>query len=105
MYRGFKVYEETFYVILKRYDQLETGPTTENERLNLLNKIRSLAGCLQDEFIKYDFTSKLINERSNKIIQVLDDIKINYSKNMYIYMYNIVMKIISKRIQEWLLIY
>jgi hypothetical protein len=79
MYRGFKVYEESFYVILKRYDLLDVNPNTENERMNLLNKIRSLAECLQDELIQFDFTSKLIKDKSEKIVQKLDDVKLNHS--------------------------
>jgi hypothetical protein len=89
MWRGFKVYEETFYLILKRYDQLEITSSTENEKLNLLNKIRSLAECMQDESIKYDFTSKLIRDRREAILTKFTDLKIiskntnedNYEKN------------------------
>lgn len=79
MWRGFKVYEETFYLILKRYDQLQVDssiPSTENEKLNLLNKIRSLAECMQDESIKYDFTSKLIRDRRENILTKFTDLKI-----------------------------
>jgi hypothetical protein len=81
MFKGFKVYEETYYVILKRFDQLEALTSTENERLNLLNKLRSLAECMQDDFIDYDFTGRLIKERSEKIVHKFDDIKINNYKN------------------------
>jgi hypothetical protein len=81
MFKGFKVYEESFYVILKRYEQLDNSTGMENEKMNLLNKIRSLAECLQDELFKYDFTSRLIRERSDKICSKLDDIKINANKN------------------------
>lgn len=82
MRRGFKVYEETFYIILKRFDQLETRTTVnENERLNLLSKIRSLAECLQNETFCYNFTAKLIQERSDKIKLRFDTIKINVSKS------------------------
>ena len=83
MKRGFKVYEETFYIILKRFDQLETKIViNENERLNLLSKIRSLAECLQNETFQYEFTSKLIQERSDKIRIKFDHIKINISKSI-----------------------
>ena len=82
MFRGFKVYEESFYVILKRYDQLESTRSNENEKLNLLNKVRLLAECLQDELFSFDFTTKLITERSDKICEHLDSIKINLSKNL-----------------------
>jgi hypothetical protein len=81
MYKGFKVYEETYYVILKRFDQLELTTSTENERLNLLNKLRSLAECMQDDYIGYDFTGRLIRERSEKIVHKFDDIKINSYKH------------------------
>jgi len=82
MKKGFKVYEETFYIILKRYDQLD-GRTTinENERLNLLSKIRSLAECLQNETFGYNFTWRLVQERSDKIKLRFDTIKINFSKS------------------------
>jgi hypothetical protein len=82
MYRGFKVYEESFYTILKRYDQLESSSNVENERLNLLNKIKNLARCLQDDEIKFDFTKTLIIDRSEKICLKFDDILINSHKNM-----------------------
>ena len=82
MKRGFKVYEETFYIILKRFDQLVTKTSTnENERLNLLSKIRSLAECLQNETFEYNFTARLIQERSDKIKLKFETIKINVSKS------------------------
>lgn len=57
--------------------------------MNLLNKIRSLADCLQDDSIKYDFTSKLIREKRDAILGRFDEIKIitkyinedNYERN------------------------
>lgn len=49
--------------------------------MNLLNKIRSLAECLQDPTINYDFTQRLIREHSEKIGQKIDDIRIDFSKN------------------------
>lgn len=82
MWRGFKAYEETFYVILKRYDMLESNQNTENERLNLLNKINSLAECLQDDLIKFDFTTKLIKDRRDKILLKFDDLKLVVPKNL-----------------------
>lgn len=48
--------------------------------MNLLNKIRSLAECLQDPTINYDFTQRLIKEHSEKIVQKIDDIRIDFSK-------------------------
>jgi hypothetical protein len=82
MYSGFKVYEESFYAILKRYESLENNQKTEMERMNLLNKIELLAECLQDAEINYDFTQKLIDNRKENIIQKLDDARINVSKNL-----------------------
>ncbi len=104
MYRGFRVYEETYYVLLKRYDSLEHNNINENERLNLLNKLKSLSECMQDEFIRYNFTKRLIQERSDKIILKFDDIKINYSKSMYI-LIKLELMIIMKRILVLLLYY
>jgi len=46
-----------------------------------LNKIRSLAECLQDPTINYDFTQRIIKEHSEKINQKIDDIRIDFSKN------------------------
>lgn len=80
IYKGFKVYEESFYVILKRYEQIDSTKA-ENEKLNMLNKIRSLAQCLQDEDIGYDFTKTLISERSEKILQQMEKIKLDCPKN------------------------
>jgi glutathione peroxidase-family protein len=99
MFRGFRVYEETYYVLLKRYDSLEANKNNENERMNLLSKLKSLAECMQDEFIKYNFTKRLIQERSDRIVNKFDDIKINTSKSMYKRI-NIAMKIITKRTPE-----
>jgi len=82
MYTGFKVYEESFYAILKRFESLENNQKTEMERLNLLNKIELLAECLQDGEINYDFTQKLIDDRKENIIQKLDDVRLNVSKNL-----------------------
>lgn len=83
MYKGFKVYQDAFYVILKRYDQLSSSNSTEeNEKLNLLNKIKNLSQCLQDEEINFDFTSNLIKEHSQKICIKIDDIKTNNAKNI-----------------------
>ena len=82
MYKGFKVYQDAFYVILKRYDQLSSANSSEeNEKLNLLNKIKNLSQCLQDEEINFDFTSNLIKEHSMKICIKIDDIKTNSAKN------------------------
>lgn len=83
MYKGFKVYQDAFYVILKRYDQLSSANSSEeNEKLNLLNKIKNLSQCLQDEEINFDFTSNLIKEHSMKICIKIDDIKTNNAKNI-----------------------
>lgn len=82
MYKGFKVYQDAFYVIVKRYDQLyQGGASDENEKFNLLNKIKNLSTCLQDEDINFDFTSNLIKERSMKIEIKIDDIKRNLNKH------------------------
>lgn len=83
MYKGFKVYQDAFYVILKRYDQLNSNSTAEeNEKLNLLNKIKNLSQCLQDEEINFDFTSNLIKEHSLKICIKIDDIKSSNIQNV-----------------------
>jgi len=79
MITGFKVYEETFYTILRRYDQLDEQ-SSENEKLNLLNKIKSLSECLNNELFSYQFTSKLIHDRSEKILQKFENIKVKLSK-------------------------
>lgn len=41
-----------------------------------------MAECLQDPSINYDFTQRLIKERSEKINQKIDDIRIDFSKNI-----------------------
>jgi hypothetical protein len=75
MRRGFKVYEETFYLLVKRLDNLEFNNSTENEKSNLLNKIRSLAECLEDQQIEYNFSEKLIADRSEKILSKFENFK------------------------------
>lgn len=83
MRKGFMVYEESFYMLLKRYDQLESNSTgVDNEKLNLLNKIRLLAECLENDLFHYNFTKKLIKDRSENIIQMFEDIKINCPREM-----------------------
>ena len=69
-------------MIIRRYDSIEINSNTENERMNLLNKIRSLAECLQDQDLQYNFTEKIIKEYSNRICIQIEDIKINYPKSI-----------------------
>jgi len=82
MITGFKVYEDTFYTILRRFDQLDEK-TPENEKLNLLNKIKSLSECLNNPIFDYNFTKKLVNDRSDKILQKFENIKVKLSKTKF----------------------
>ena len=84
MGRGFKEFEDLFYVLLKRYEQMKSQQNNEkknNEKLNLLNKIRKLSVCLQDEKIGFNFTSKFITERKQKIKDKLDEMVV-FSKTL-----------------------
>jgi len=80
MLRGFRVFEDSFYNILNRYNKLEDG----NEKQNSLSKIRSLAECLSDERFDYHFTSRLVNERIEYIIGRFNHKKISLSKTLSI---------------------
>ena len=81
MYNAFKVYHDAFYVILKRFEQLNNKDlknlNDENEKLNCLNKIRKLSNVLQDSEINFDFTKNLIKDHSNKICNKIEEIKLN----------------------------
>ncbi len=91
MYKGFKIYQDAFYILLKRYDQiiLNTNVNQSNiisekekkERETLLNKIKKLSQCLQDPDINFDFTENLIKEHSNKICMKINEIKVTSVKN------------------------
>ena len=84
MGRGFKEFEDLFYVLLKRYEQMKSQQNNEknnNEKLNLLNKIRKLSVCLQDEKIGFNFTSKFVTERKQKIKDKLDEMVV-FSKTL-----------------------
>ena len=84
MGRGFKEFEDLFYVLLKRYEQMKSQQNNEknnNEKLNLLNKIRKLSICLQDEKIGFNFTSKFVTERKQKIKDKLDEMLV-FSKTL-----------------------
>ena len=89
MSKGFKVFQDLFYVILKRYEQLKNQPSSEktnNEKLNLLNKIKKLSNCLQDEKVGFDFTVQLIQDRSQKLKDKIDEIKMlnkRYNRQKY----------------------
>ena len=76
MSKGFKEFEELFYVLLKRYEQMKSAQNTEKnniEKNNLLDNIRKLSVCLQDEKIGFNFTSKFVAERRQKIKDKLDE--------------------------------
>ena len=84
MGRGFKEFEDLFYVLLKRYEQMKSGQNNEknnNEKINLLNKIRKLSLCLQDEKIGFNFTSKFVTERRQKIKDNIDQMTV-FSKTL-----------------------
>ena len=77
MNKGFKVYQDAFYVLLKRYDQLKslsnTNSNNNNEMKELLTKIQNISQCLQDEEINFDFSNNLIKERINKLLTIIED--------------------------------
>ena len=76
MSKGFKEFEELFYVLLKRYEQMKSAQNTDKnniEKINLLDNIRKLSVCLQDEKIGFNFTSKFVAERRQKIKDKLDE--------------------------------
>ena len=76
MYKGFKVYQDAFYVLLKRYDQLKSlsnNNNNHNEMKELLTKIQNISQCLQDEEINFDFSNNLIKERINKLLTIIKD--------------------------------
>lgn len=84
MGRGFKEFEDLFYVLLKRYEQMKPQPNNDmnnNEKLNLLNKIRKISVCLQDEKIGFNFTTKLVSERKQKIKDQFDEM-VMFSKTL-----------------------
>ena len=76
MSKGFKEFEELFYVLLKKYEQMKSLQNTEknnNEKAQLLDKIRKLSVCLQDEKIGFNFTSKFVMARRQKIKDKIDE--------------------------------
>ena len=76
MSKGFKEFEELFYVLLKKYEQMKSLPNTEKnnlEKSNVLDKIKKLSVCLQDEKIGFNFTSKFVVERRQKIKDKIDE--------------------------------
>ena len=84
MSKGFKEFEELFYVLLKKYEQMKFAQNTEknnNEKSKLLDKIRKLSVCLQDEKIGFNFTSKFVVERKQKIKDKLDEVTL-FSKTL-----------------------
>ena len=84
MSKGFKEFEELFYVLLKKYEQMKLGKNTEknnNEKSKLLEKIRKLSVCLQDEKIGFNFTSKFVVERRQKIKDKLEEVTL-FSKTL-----------------------
>jgi len=85
MYKGFKVYQDAFYILLKRYDQIllnnNLSEKEKTEKESLLNKINKLSQCLQDPDINFDFTDNLIKEHSNKICMRINEIKVTSLKN------------------------
>ena len=85
MYKGFKVYQDAFYILLKRYDQIllnnNLSEKEKTEKENLIKKINKLSQCLQDPDINFDFTDNLIKEHSNKICMRINEIKGTSLKN------------------------
>ena len=84
MSKGFKEFEELFYVLLKKYEQMKLAKNTEknnNEKSKLLEKIRKLSVCLQDEKIGFNFTSKFVVERRQKIKDKLEEVTL-FSKTL-----------------------
>ena len=84
MGRGFKEFEDLFYVLLKRYEQMKTQQNNEknnNEKNNLLNKLRKLSVCLQDEKIGFNFTSKFVLDRKQKLKDKMDEM-VMFSKTL-----------------------
>ena len=84
MSKGFKEFEELFYVLLKKYEQMKLAKNTEknnNEKSKLLDKIRKLSVCLQDEKIGFNFTSKFVVERRQKIKDKLEEVTL-FSKTL-----------------------
>ena len=76
MSKGFKEFEELFYVLLKKYEQMKSAQNTEknnNEKMQLLDKLRKLSLCLQDEKIGFNFTSKFVMDRRQKIKDKIDE--------------------------------
>ena len=76
MSKGFKEFEELFYVLLKKYEQMKSGQNSQinnDEKAKLLDKIRKLSVCLQDEKIGFNFTSKFVVERKQKIKDKIDE--------------------------------
>ena len=107
MGRGFKEFEDLFYVLLKRYEQMKSMPNNEknnNEKMNLLNKIRKLGVCLQDEKIGFNFTSKFVTERKQKIKDSIEQ-KTVFAKTLNKQRYEKGTSDLSKILNESLLIY
>ena len=107
MGRGFKEFEDLFYVLLKRYEQMKSMPNNEknnNEKMNLLNKIRKLSVCLQDEKIGFNFTSKFVTERKQKIKDSIEQ-KTVFAKTLNKQRYEKGTSDLSKILNESLLIY
>ena len=107
MGRGSKEFEDLFYVLLKRYEQMKSQQNSDknnNEKLNLLNKIRKLAVCLQDEKTGYNFTSKFVSDRKQKIKDKLDEM-VMFSKTLNKQRYEKGTSELSKILSESILIY
>ena len=107
MGRGFKEFEDLFYVLLKRYEQMKSQQNSDknnNEKLNLLNKIRKLSICLQDEKIGFNFTTKFVSERKQKIKDKIDEM-IVFSKTLNKQRYEKGTSELSKILLESLIIY
>ena len=107
MGRGFKEFEDLFYVLLKRYEQMKSGPNNEknnNEKMNLLNKIRKLSVCLQDEKIGFNFTTKFVTERKQRIKDTLEQ-KTVFAKTLNKQRYEKGTSELSKLLDESISIY
>ncbi len=78
MIKGFRIFEDTFYNILKRYNSTDN----ENEKKNSLHKLRNLAECMSDPTFDYQFTAKLVSERSESILLNLHNKKTSLSKKL-----------------------
>ena len=82
----------------------QNNEKNNNEKLHLLNKIRKLSICLQGEKIGFNFISKLVTERKQKIKDKLDEIVV-FSKTLNKQSYEKGTSELNKLLIESILIY